>query len=393
MYPLPFSFFSFLNKKRKSYIEIPRKKINKKSKNRHNSNRTKKGGRKMKKITIKLALLITAFLFIFSLNSFAASLDALDITLSKEKIAPGEEITVYVNFGKNLGSYTFDFAYDNNLLEYVSSEGKTSDNDNGTRVRVYYYDATAGSQPRNNMSITFRAKSNLITTNPTDISITAEGLANSDASEEYDDITIPIVKDVTIEPKFEDYQINLSYTGPIVAKQEKDMRITITSNLGKNYDHVRLLANATTPDGGSVELIAKDNQSLDHDIILSGWGDPSGFMIGGQNVNKVIDTSAVFNKAGNYSITFQLVDRDSADAVIASKKFDFTVTEENVTPPETTNPEEENPNMPQEEEAIKEETQKPITSLPKAGYNQYLIMGMISVIIITSYFVVRKKRK
>lgn len=348
----------------------------------------------MAKFAKKISILLIILLSIFSMTSFAASLDTLSIDVSKEKIAPGEEVTLTVNFGKSLGAYTFDFAYDNNLLEYVSSEGKTSDNDNGTRVRVYYYDATVGSQTRTSMSITFRAKSNLITTNPTDISITAEGLANGDGSEEYDDITIPIVKDITIEPNFDPYDIRITYSGDLIAKQEKDMRIAITSTLGKNYDHARLLAETTTPDGGSVQLIAKDEQSLDHDIILSGWGDPSGFMLGGQNVNKVIDTSAVFNKAGNYSITLKLVDRDQGDSVIASKKFDFVVTEEAAIPPvtgesngtnETNEPTEEieteqNPAPEENVEKAPESTEQNITTLPKAGYNIYLVFGTIMIV-------------
>ena len=35
--------------------------------------------------------------------------------------------------------------------------------------------------PRTNMSVTFKAKEGIITSNPTDLSVTAEGLANADA--------------------------------------------------------------------------------------------------------------------------------------------------------------------------------------------------------------------
>ena len=48
-------------------------------------------------------------------------------------------------------------AYDNNIFEYVRSEGGT-ENDNGTRVRVTYYDSAGGTNPRTNMSVTFKAK-------------------------------------------------------------------------------------------------------------------------------------------------------------------------------------------------------------------------------------------
>ena len=48
--------------------------------------------------------------------------------------------------------------------------------------------------PKESMSITFRAKEGIITSNPTDLAVTAEGLANPDASENYDDITTALEK-------------------------------------------------------------------------------------------------------------------------------------------------------------------------------------------------------
>ena len=154
----------------------------------------------MKKI-LSLFIALVLIIFVFQINVFASSipLDSVNVNLSKDKIAPGETVKVNIEFGTELGAYTFDVAYDKNIFEYVSSEGGT-ENDNGTRVRVTYYDSTGGSNPRTNMSVTFKAKSELVTTNPTDFSITAEGLANSDASQSYDDITSPIKKNITGEP-------------------------------------------------------------------------------------------------------------------------------------------------------------------------------------------------
>ena len=45
-----------------------------------------------------------------------------------------------------------------------------------------------------NMSVTFKAKSSIVSTNPTDFSVTAEGMANADASQDYDDIAVPVKK-------------------------------------------------------------------------------------------------------------------------------------------------------------------------------------------------------
>lgn len=151
----------------------------------------------MKKAVSVVTILITAFVFAFSLNVYAASLGNVNVTTTKTTIKSGENVTLDIEFGEELGSYTFDIAYDSNLFEYVSSEGGTA-NDNGTRVRVYFFDETGGTNPRSNMSVTFKAKT-VDSTTTTNLSVTAEGLANPDASVTYDDITTAIVKDVTIE--------------------------------------------------------------------------------------------------------------------------------------------------------------------------------------------------
>ena len=132
------------------------------------------------------------FLFTLTVKVNADALDTIDITIDKANVHPDENVTLNIVFGKELGSYTFDIAYDNNLFEYVSAEGGTA-NDNGTRVRVYYFDSSGGTNPRNDMSITFKAKSDIITSNPTNFSVTGEGFANADALVQYDDILVPIV--------------------------------------------------------------------------------------------------------------------------------------------------------------------------------------------------------
>ena len=354
----------------------------------------------MKKITKIALILIVAIMFGLSLQSSvnAASLDSIDITISSEKIMPGEEVTVDVKFGKPLGSYTFDFAYDNQLLEFVRAEGGTT-NDNGTRIRVYYFDTAGGTNPRESMSITFKAKTDLITTNPTDISITAEGLANNDASEEYDDITTPIVKNLTIEPDYQDYEINLNYDGQMVEEEEKQVKLSIQSALGKSYDHARLIAKVQTTTGGTVTLKGTDEQMVEHEIIQSGWGDASGYKIGGKDVNQTLQLTALFTKAGKYTITFELIDRDNADSIIASKEVTVDVQPKGSTPstpdqeePEVTPPtEEETPTTPETSEPEKEETP---TTLPKTGTeNIYTIVSLLIMLLSTIYIMQNKKDK
>ena len=368
----------------------------------------------MKKIISIIAIFTVLLMSIFSIKIYADTLDSIDVTTDKQTVHPNETVKVNINFGQDLGAYTVDVAYDNNLLEYVSAEGGTS-NDNGTRVRVYFFDDTGGSAPRNSMSVTFRAKTGIITSNPTDLSITAEGLANPDASVSYDDITTPITKNIVVEPVYTDYDIALNYTGEVIKNEQKDMKIIISSAMGKNYAHTRILAKATTPLGGTVNLLATDEQLLEHDIIQNGWGDADGDPIGGVDVKKELDVRGVFSEAGEYSITLSLIDRDNSDAEIASETFKITVLEQTTTPtnpdnteqvqPEETpgnNEEEINKEQANEEQVNKEENEilNKITvennnepnKLPKTGNTIYVVVLSTLSVLILAYIYVRKRK-
>ena len=348
----------------------------------------------MKKILSIITILTLLFSTILIGKVHAAPLDSITLDVDKATVNPGDNVTLTINFGKDLGAYTFDIAYDNKLLEYVSCDGGTP-NDNGTRVRVAFYDSTGGTAPRSNMSIKFKAKEGIITSNPTDLSVTAEGMANADASEQYDDIGVPIVKNIVVEPKYEDYNIDLTYSGNIIENVEKEMTLTISSSLGKNYEHARIVAEATTPDGGQVTLKGTDEQSLEHDIIQSGWGDASGY-------EKVLSLRGLFTKAGAYTIKIKLIDRDSSDAEITSKTFSFTaITEEqnnnqtnnSGTTEGTNNSQTENITNPTEENNVNNQKEDLPQSLPKTGKNIYIPIIILAIALITTGVVLQRKNK
>lgn len=353
----------------------------------------------MKKIfyTLLIMAIILSTILVSKVN--AASLDNIQASTNKEIVNPGDTVVLTINFGKPLGAYTFDIAYDNNLLEYVETDGGTP-NDNGTRVRVVFYDSSGGTGARESMTITFRAKTGIQTSNPTDLSITAEGLANPDASENYDDIVVPITKNITVEPNYEDYKFDFTYTGNPIVNEEKEMNLSLNSSMGRFYDHARILVEAQTPDGGNVQLLGTDEQQAEHDLIDSGWGDPSGFKIGGQ-VNKVLKLRGIFDKAGEYTLTFRLIDRDNSDAEIAKSEFKVTVDDvkqEQPEQPEITPPQEEIPNgenseemKPQEEPNVEENLPQ---QLPKTGANMYIpvLVIIMTIISIIAYMKLRNKK-
>ena len=330
-------------------------------------------------------------------KSNAAALDAIQINTNKEIVNPGSEIVLNINFGKPLGAYTFDINYDNNLLEFVSTDGGT-ENDNGTRVRIVYYDSSGGSNPKESMNVTFKAKEGIQTSNPTDFSITAEGLSNPDASESYDDITVPIKKSITVEPQYEDYKFELTYSGNPIINEEKEMTLTLSSAMGRFYDHSRILAEATTPNNGNVQLLGTDENQLEHDLIDSGWGDVSGDKIGG-NVTKTLNLRGIFDTAGQYTITFKLIDRDNSDSVIAENSFTINVEEKQIIPPTEENPpteipSENNPNNVTEGQVQGNNTENDLPKeLPKTGYNYYAIFGITILVIGLDVYILRRKSK
>ena len=353
---------------------------------------------------------IVALLFCtLQFNVYAASvpLNSVTVDVSKEKIAPGEKVTVTINFGTELGAYTFDVAYDNNIFEYVSSEGGT-ENDDGTRVRVTFYDSTGGTNPRSNMSVTFKAKDSIVATNPTDFSITAEGLANNDASQEYDDITTPIKKNVTVEPNYVDYSIRLNYSGDVIADEEKTMELITASSMGKNYEHVKLTAEVIKKpsDAAIVRLLATERTRQEIDLIQNGWGEPDGYALGGKNVEQVLDIRGTFSEIGAYTIKITLHDKDNSDSVIVTKDFDINVKEvssengnegNSGTSGETTDGEENNtiPGAADEnkgESNNTENVEELPENLPKTGITQYVYI-ITAIAVLGTVYVSLKSEK
>ena len=356
----------------------------------------------MKKTICIITAIALFTILILSKNTYAASLDTIDVQLSKTTVRPGEEVTVTIQFGQDLGAYTFDVAYDNHIFEYVSAEGGTP-NDLTDKVRVVFHDSSGGTNPRTNMSVTFRAKADITTSNPTDFAITGEGLANADASVTFDDITTPIEKNVTVEPEYIDYTLQLTSSGDMIKGEEKEMQLSYSSTMGRYYEHARLIAEATGPQNANVQLLATDEASLEHDIIDSGWGDSQGYKIGGKDVSQVLKVRAIFSDAGDYTITLKLIDRDNSDQTIAEQTFHFTVLETaTITPPEENNPGEiTNPEEPTEEEEIEpieeetsqEESQEETpTQLPKTGRNKYILAIGIVIILVTACIYINKRQ-
>lgn len=356
----------------------------------------------MRKILIFVTVLFLA-IAIMQTTIYAASipLNSITVNISKDKIEPGEEVKVDINFGTELGAYTFDIAYDNSIFEYVKSEGGT-ENDNGTRVRVTYYDSTGGTNPRTNMYVVFKAKEDITSTNPTNFSITAEGLANSDASQEYDDITQAIEKQLTVEPNYKQYNIDLEYTEKLIKDKDIDLKLVTKSSMGKNYDNLMTKAEVISkPQNANIKLTAMEDNSNEINMIETGYGSTKGFSLGGKNAHHEINMKANFDTTGEYKIKFSILDKDSSNAVVVEKEFTLNVIEENTNVSDTENnadnednSENNNPNNSNDNQNsnINNEEELP-KELPKTGMTQYVYIIAIISLLLSGYIVNKNLKK
>ena len=182
-----------------------------------------------------------------------------------------------------------------------------------------------------------KAKTSIVSTNPTDFSVTAEGMTSSDTSQDYDDIAVPVKKSVTVEPNYVDYTIDFNYSGNILVDEEKEMELITKSSMGKNYDHVKMTVEVTKKpsDAATVSMLATTRTRQEVDLIRDGWGEPDGYALGGKDVEQILDVRALFSEVGEYTIKVTLSDKDSGDALIQTKDFTFNVTEKTTTPPTT----------------------------------------------------------
>ncbi len=278
----------------------------------------------MKKIVTIIAFFIFINIFVFARNTFAVSLDTLNLELNKQIVRPGDEVKLTIQFGQPLKEYSLNIFYDNNIFEYISSDGETANN-TGEKVKV----EISGNNLKNNMSITFKAKENITASNPTEFTVTAEKLVNADGSITFDSILVPIVKNVTVEPEYIDYTLNIENKKDIIVDDEIPMQLSYSSPMGHYYEGARLIVDVITPEMGTLKMLALDNAGLEHDIALSGWGDPQGFMIGGKNVEQVLNITGIFSQPGEYTVKLKLIDRKNSDMVISENSFNFIANLEN----------------------------------------------------------------
>lgn len=123
------------------------------------------------------------------------------------------------------------------------------------------------------------------------------------------------------------YVFNLNYQGEIKKNVQKDATVTLTGTNATPYTNVRikidLISGPATP-----ELLATDSAGTTYNLAQIGyWGPPSGFAVGGTFTNET-PIKATYPEAGIYVSRLSLIDLNNSNAVITSKEFTVTVTDE-----------------------------------------------------------------
>lgn len=344
----------------------------------------------MKKRLSILVLIIMISLLTNTIN--AVDLTTLEISTNKTLIKPNEEIELNIDFGESLISYNFNIAYDKNLVEFVSTDGGEI-TDIGTKVIVNYNDETS---PKRSMRLIFKGKNDIITSNPTNFAITADSLKKENETSYYDAISVSIIKNFVVEPEYDEYSIDLKYSGEILEGKEKEMNLIISSSMGKPYEHARIIIESIKPSGTNIQLLGIDEAGLKHDMIQSGWGDASGYPIGGKDVEKVLKLQGIFSDVGNYTITAKIIDRDNSDFIISQKSFSIEVKENiNLTPTnnaiENTLVEVGSINNVKNENTITNTIKK--ETLLKTGSDGYMGIFVFTIIVVLGYLYLEKKKR
>lgn len=363
----------------------------------------------MKKRISIFSIAILLILSLFQIEVFASQpnasesiierLENINVQTSKTTVNPNEEVIVAIDFGAELDSYNFEIAYDEAIFEYVSAEGGRA-TQISNKIIVSSDDSAASLNTRKDIKIVFKAKSDIITSNPTEFMITASRIANTSNSVRYEDIVVPIIKNIMVEPQYVDYSFDFKYTGDIYAKESKEIELSYSSAMGKPYARARLIAEAKTPENATVRLLGIDEYQMEHDIIQSGWGNAQGAPIGGKEVSQVLNVEGIFSKAGNYDITLKLINRENSDEIIAQETFNITVKDEAIV--DETNTAVNNQvvgsatnnvtgNFTNNSTNTITNTATP-TQLPKTGINVYATMVLILVVLLGFYVYQNRKK-
>ena len=343
----------------------------------------------MKKSLAKVGVLVLLFLSI-QINCFAESLENLKIDLDKNIVHPNEEVTLKIDFGRNLSEFEINIAYDRNLFTYYSANKDINLYDNGDIASITY-PTMSTKEPVSEIEITFKAKEQIQTTNPTDLKVTIQNIKDSSSGELLENPILPIENKLIVEPIYKDYQFLLEYDDALIPNKDINMKLILKSDMGQIYKNTKIYATITNEVEGEVQMNATDLLGNDYNILKDGFGGKYGESIGGLNVSKELNLNTRFSDFGNYKVLFELRDLNNSDFVIASQTFNLKVEDEMQTLNSSNGLSSEELKTEEKIESNKNEVVYKPTTLPKAGSTIYFLILPICGILILIYCIFKKK--
>ena len=343
----------------------------------------------MKKSLAKVGVLVLLFLSI-QINCFAESLENLKIDLDKNIVHPNEEVTLKIDFGRNLSEFEINIAYDRNLFTYYSANKDINLYDNGDIASITY-PTMSTKEPVSEIEITFKAKEQIQTTNPTDLKVTIQNIKDSSSGELLENPILPIENKLIVEPIYKDYQFLLEHDDALIPNKDINMKLILKSDMGQIYKNTKIYATITNEVEGEVQMNATDLLGNDYNILKDGFGGKYGESIGGLNVSKELNLNTRFSDFGNYKVLFELRDLNNSDFVIASQTFNLKVEDEMQTLNSSNGLSSEELKTEEKIESNKNEVVYKPTTLPKAGSTIYFLILPICGILILIYCIFKKK--
>ncbi len=120
------------------------------------------------------------------------------------------------------------------------------------------------------------------------------------------------------------YQFEVDNVTQVTANEVTKVDVTLkaTDIRSEGYEHVLIKIDATNKD--NLEIKATDTQSQEWDVIQTGsWGPPEGFAIS-NDYEATTEFRVNAQEEGIYTVTFDLVDLDNNELILATKTMTFT---------------------------------------------------------------------
>jgi hypothetical protein len=147
-----------------------------------------------------------------------------------------------------------------------------------------------------------------------------------------EDVVAGITDTATVEvapaPVASTYKFSYEVPAEVIAGRAYTVPVSIEpETVGDfGYNRVRFDVAVTTPEGATLQLLATDTNGVEHDVAQIGyWGPENGFPIAA-DYSATTDFTAIFSDAGEYTITFSLVDLDAGEALV-TETVNITVRE------------------------------------------------------------------